>query len=165
MNLLQLIMAASMMAAASFYKSERRGPLLGYMGHEYITTTKTKKGQSWRCREYKKFLCNATAKTVGEEVDISNSPAHSHEGNANQVLANELKSKILEEAAAGVGATNRNIIGRHFVNVDPDVLALLPKKSGTIFMYMSPLSRHLASNLVTSSDIVIAPSWTISASN
>ena len=132
-----------MAAAALFYKTERGGPLLGYMGHEYITTTKTKTkngGQSWRCRQYKKFLCNATAKTVGEEVDNSSSPDHSHDGNANQVLANELKSKILEEALAGVGASNRHIIGRHLVNVDPDVLALLPRKSGRISAHVTSFS-------------------------
>ena len=122
-----------MMAAVLFYKSERGGPLLGYMGYEYLTAGKTKDGrQSWRCRWHEKYNCNATAKTTGEEIDKSESPEHCHEGNPNQVLANELRSKIVNDAGAGVGATNRHIIGRHLLNVDPDVLALMPTKDGMI---------------------------------
>ena len=76
-----------------FYKSERGGPggkgdILGHEGHEYLVTVVLKDGRNWRCRQYRKFKCPATAKTRGREdtVDTSVSKDHNHEGNPAQVL-------------------------------------------------------------------------------
>ena len=119
-----------MLFGVLFYKSERNGAILGYEGHEYVATTYTKTGRSWRCRQYRKFRCRASATTIGDEVDTSKSVEHSHPGSQAQVEANYRKSKILEEAKSNVGASNRNITGRHMLDADQDVLALMPKRSG-----------------------------------
>ena len=39
-----------------FYKSERGGDILAMEGHEYLETTRTKEGRSWRCRQYRLVL-------------------------------------------------------------------------------------------------------------
>ena len=75
-----------------FYKSERAGvnggDIMAHEGHEYLMTVRLKDGRSWRCRQYRKFKCPATAKTQGNpsEIDQSHeSKPHNHEGNPAQV--------------------------------------------------------------------------------
>ena len=76
---------ALMLFGVLFYKSERGGDILAHDGHEYLVTYRLKDGRSWRCRQFRKYKCPATAKTHGTTVDTSKSKPHNHEGNPVQV--------------------------------------------------------------------------------
>ena len=94
MNFIRLLL----LIGVSFFKSERGGDIMEHEGYEYLVTVRLKDGRSWRCREYRKFKCPATAKTRGNPADIDpshESKPHNHEGNPVQVCYMNLKKSAV----------------------------------------------------------------------
>ena len=83
MNFFNLLLLVGVM----FYKSERGGDVMAHEGHEYLETVRAKDARHWRCRQYRKFKCPATARSRGNEIILANSKEHNHEGNPAQVMS------------------------------------------------------------------------------
>lgn len=111
-----------------FSKSERRGIILQYMGHEYLFKKSNLQGQThWRCRQYYKNKCPSTITTRGNNVVVEPGD-HCHTGDIIQTEANAVVAKVKETASSSLVAT-RNILGEQLRDLDNDVLARLPKRS------------------------------------
>ena len=111
--------------------SERGGNVKLHEGFEYLQR-KDRRGPTgiltWRCREYRKFHCLGSIKTLNGQVVQGGNPNHTHM--ADPVLANVRKIQSgLRTVASSGNNTTRSVLGEILNNLDDDEMARLPKRT------------------------------------
>ena len=112
--------------------TERGGNVILVNGHHYIER-KDRRGRdgsrTWRCREFVKFKCPATVKTLnGQVMEGKGNDRHSHSGDPLIPMIRKIQSDVRTKAATSMDTT-RSIVSSALEDVPMDVLLRLPKRS------------------------------------
>lgn len=112
--------------------TERGGEIFVVDGMEF-TERKDRRGRdgsrSWRCRDYKKYRCPASIKTLGGQVlDGKGCKDHSHNGDPILPQVRAVQSELRTRAAGTMDST-RMVLTSGLLGLSSDVLQRLPKRS------------------------------------